>query len=247
MSTDSPSNRGLLTITVTNNSGVMQSYGLFSAVPTITPASDPVFNDIITVFKGVPGNGGQAFFTMPSAELYAICGAVNRDAIDDGVQKEIVDKQAVVLGHTADDGKTVPGSTCSVLVENGSPTFDRGASVAPMGNAGCFCVRTNTDFSYKEAKQGRYVLGFGVSTTPQMVKDVGPFAMFCPAPNTSYQIMPSNVFYVAIGTFYPRDATPEGLETSSCKIDFNQLPSNDVGLVHDERGKLTVFANKPRL
>jgi len=59
--------------------------------------------------------------------------------------------------------------------------------------------------------------------------------------------MPSNVFYVAIGTFNPRDATPEGLETSSCMIDFNQLPSNDVGLVHDERGKLTVVAIKPRL
>jgi hypothetical protein len=80
-----------------------------------------------------------------------------------------------------------------------------------------------------------------------MVKDVGPFALFCPAPNTIYQIMPSNIYYVAIGIFNPRDATPEGLETSSCKIDFSQLPSNDVGLVHDERGKLTVAISKPRL
>lgn len=80
-----------------------------------------------------------------------------------------------------------------------------------------------------------------------MVKDVGPFSMFCPAPNTCYQIMPSNIFYVAIGTFNPRDATPAGLETASCKIDFGQLPTNDVGLVHDERGKLTIMVDKPRL
>jgi len=157
MSSEPPSSRGLLTITVTNKSGVMQSYGLFSGEPTITPVTTPVFNDIITVFKGVPGNGGQAFFTMPSAELYAICGAINRDAIDDGLQKEIVDKQAVVLGHTADDGKTVPGTTCNVQVTNSSPTFERGASVAPVGNAGCFCLRTTTDFSYKEAKQGTHL------------------------------------------------------------------------------------------
>ncbi|KAI1177883.1 hypothetical protein F4777DRAFT_576695 [Nemania sp. FL0916] len=251
MSDDTPAPvhlRDLLTITVTNLSGVTQSYALFAGTPTVTPTTKPIYNDIITVLRGVPGSGGQAFFTMPSAELVAICGTSNRDAIDDGVQVEIVDKQAVVLGHQADDGKTVPGTTSSVLVPSaGSLVFDRGVNTAPAGNPGCFCLRTTTDFSYKEAKQGRYVIGFGVPTTPQMVKDVGPFTMFCPAPNTIYQIMPSNIFYVAIGSFNPRDATPEGLEAASCKIDFNQLPSNDVDLVHDERGKLTIMANKPRL
>ncbi|KAH8164423.1 hypothetical protein CIB48_g3822 [Xylaria polymorpha] len=251
MSSDTPpplNTRGLLTITVTNRSGVLQSYALFAGEPTVTPVTKPIFNDIITVLQGVPGSGGQAFFTMPSSELYAICGTNNRDAIDDGVQVEIVDKQPVVLGHQTDDGRTVPGTTSAVVVPSaGSLVFDRGVNLAPVGNPGCFCVRTTTDFSYKEAKQGRYIIGFGVSTTPQMVKDVGPFSMFCPAPNTCYQIMPSNIFYVAIGTFNPRDATPAGLETASCKIDFGQLPTNDVGLVHDERGKLTIMVDKPRL
>ena len=94
---------------------------------------------------------------------------------------------------------------------------------------------------------GHYVVGFGTATTPRLVKDIGPIAMFCPAPNTTYQITPSDCFYVAIGRFSPRDPTPEGLEASSCKIDFAQLQSYDVGLVHDEWGKLAVVVNKARL
>lgn len=189
MSSDTPpplNTRGLLTITVTNRSGVLQSYALFAGEPTVTPVTKPIFNDIITVLQGVPGSGGQAFFTMPSSELYAICGTNNRDAIDDGVQVEIVDKQPVVLGHQTDDGRTVPGTTSAVVVPSaGSLVFDRGVNLAPVGNPGCFCVRTTTDFSYKEAKQGglyelnicvsflsfsnnNYIFGLG-----RMVREVG--------------------------------------------------------------------------
>lgn len=71
--------------------------------------------------------------------------------------------------------------------------------------------------------------------------------MFCPTPNTVYQVKPSNLFYVAIGSYAPRAGTPEGLEASSCMIDFGQLQSNDVGLVHDEYGKLSVVVEKPKL
>ena len=152
------SNR-LLTITITNNSGIQQSYALFAGEPTIQPSVKPIHNDIITVFKGVAGGGGgQAFFTIPHAQLYAICGTSNRDAIEDGVQLEIVDKQLITLGHTTDEGKLVAGTTCNVSVENGTPVFNRHAAVGPLGNPGCFCIRTSTDFSYKEAKVGMYLM-----------------------------------------------------------------------------------------
>lgn len=146
--------RGLLSITITNNSGVLQSYALFTGEPTVTPEVSPIYNDIITTFKGVSGNGGQAFFTMPSAQLHAICGTIHRDAIEEGVQTEIVDKQSVTLGHVTDEGKLIPGSTCSVEVQKGSMVFSRTAAVTMLGNPGCFCIRTATDFAYTEAKQG---------------------------------------------------------------------------------------------
>ncbi|RMZ71712.1 hypothetical protein GMOD_00006855 [Pyrenophora seminiperda CCB06] len=237
----------LYTITITNNSGVLQSYALFAAAPSITPETKPIHNDIITVFKNVSGNGGQVFFTMPIAQLHAICGTIQRDGLQNGVQTEIIDKERVQLGRVTDDSKMVPGSTCSVEVQKGSLIFSRRTAGNGVGEPEAFCVCTGTDFAYTEARSGRFVLGYGVSTSTQMAKDIGPFALFCPTPNTVYQIKPSSVFYIAKGVFAPRDETPEELETSSCKIDFGELQSNDAGLLHDEFGKLHLVVVKPKL
>ncbi|KAH8724860.1 hypothetical protein GQ44DRAFT_616949 [Phaeosphaeriaceae sp. PMI808] len=234
----------LLTVTITNNSQSQQSYALFTADPKISPLTKPIHNDIITVFKGVAGTGGQVFFTIPSAKLYAICGTVNRDAITDGVQTEIVDKQPITLGYKKDDKRLVPGTTCNVTIENGTPIFDRQAAVTPSGKSGSFCINTNDQFTFKEAKEGRYVVGFGVSTPPQTVKDIGPFAMFCPSPNTQYEITPSNIYYVIARPFNPRDSTTEFLENAACKINFSASEPSNVSLVHDEHGTLSAIVNK---
>ncbi|KAM0817866.1 hypothetical protein AB5N19_03673 [Seiridium cardinale] len=76
----------------------MQSYTLFAGEPITSPVVRPIHNYIITVFTGVPGGGGgQAYFTIPKEQLYAICETSYRDAIENGAQLEIVDRISSLL------------------------------------------------------------------------------------------------------------------------------------------------------
>ena len=62
-------------------------------------------------------------------------------------------------------------------------------------------------------------------------------------PNTTYQIQPSKVFYLVEGDFVPRDrAKAEALKAlpSTCKVDFEELATDTIQLVHDDRGRLVI-------
>jgi hypothetical protein len=82
----------------------------------------------------------------------------------------------------------------------------------------------------------KFVFGFSSS----LRHSIGPYATFVPAPNQTYQIKPSKVFFVTIGQYNARDLVKDGLRTStaSIRVDFGDLGTNDVQLVHDEQGKL---------
>ena len=64
-----------------------------------------------------------------------------------------------------------------------------------------------------------------------------------PGPNQTYQVKPSRVFYVVIGTYNARDIVNKALRTATAtfRVDFEELGTDDVQLVHDERGTLQVL------
>ncbi|UZP37027.1 hypothetical protein NXS19_004843 [Fusarium pseudograminearum] len=59
--------------------------------------------------------------------------------------------------------------------------------------------------------------------------------------------MPSNKFYVTIGSFYVRDIVKKPLQTSSdtALVDFDQLATENVSLVHDAYNNLSIQATPP--
>lgn len=147
-----------VTITITNFSGETQSYAIFANVPTVTPNVKEINNDVITVFRGVAsGGGGKAFFSMPKSQLCAICGASNRDGSAAGLQSEVMDHKPIKLGLKTDEGKVVPGTTCEIVIVQGSPSFSQRQTMASLGNTGSFCIQTKGDFTYREAKISEFL------------------------------------------------------------------------------------------
>ena len=139
-----------ITFTVENMSGITQNYAIFAGEPEIKPKVHDLRNDIFTSFQGVASHGGRAYFTMPRYQLSAICGTYIRSSVESGIQIEIVDHMSITLGSTSARGTVRPGTTCGVVIEDGSPVFAK-HTISDGGNAKCFCVQTGADFTYQEA------------------------------------------------------------------------------------------------
>jgi len=82
------------------------------------------------------------------------------------------------------------------------------------------------------------VVGFSSS----LRQSVGPYATFVPEPGEIYQVCPSTIFYIVQGRFNARDPIPKNLESapSTCRVDFKELQTDTVSVVHDEHGKLSI-------
>jgi len=234
-------------ISVSNRSGdSTASYAVFAAAPVIDPLPETITRRVITVFRSVASPTGQVYFTLPKYQLYALCGTINRDGLTDGVQIEIIDRHAVTLGKTLRDGTLSMGTDCKVRSVDGGLQFkpDEGSSNSNNseagGKEGAFTIKTSDDFTFMEAKSEKYILGLGISTN--LVRDVGPYATFTPQPNTLYWIIPGNIFYLMSGHHKPRDVIKEEMEhsTSTVMINFDQLRTDDVQIVHDKNGKLVI-------
>ena len=141
-------------ITVNNRSGAVQNYVLFAEAPSITPSDGEIHTNIIVAFRGVSGNSGEAFFTMPSERLFAICGTSNTEELENDIQIEITDKMPVNMGTQTETGSLIRGTTCDVTTSAGTPTFSAHQTAPPMGELGAFCIRTTDDFTYQNAEEG---------------------------------------------------------------------------------------------
>ena len=64
-------------------------------------------------------------------------------------------------------------------------------------------------------------------------------ASFIPAPHVSYQIQPTNVYYLTYGDYFEGSIIDSRMIGSQVICDFRQLPSK-VTIVHDETGELYV-------
>jgi len=238
-------------ISVNNQTNSKQSYAIFSAPPTIKRNGDDtavhIVTRIITSVRGVASPSGLASF-MLSKQLYATCGVYDvetdpsphnhyRKRIGTGI--EVVDQRAVSLGTKNKDGSAVNGTTLRIECSGGTPAFTEDI-LASSGALDCFAVVTGNDFSSKEAKANQYVVGYSSS----MRQNIGPYATFVPEPGQEYQIAPSKVFYVVVGQFNPYDLTSQPLSdvgtiaSGICKVDFSILQTDQVTLVHTDRGEL---------
>ncbi|CAJ0548669.1 Ff.00g022820.m01.CDS01 [Fusarium sp. VM40] len=236
------------TISIRNQSGAQSSYAVFSEIPHIKSgiADVKVTTRIMLSVRGVASGSGQASFVL-SKQLYATCGTYDVDwdstNADNnvgtvGTGTEVVDIRPVVLGRidTASGGKLVPGTSLEIDGSGGSPSFTPMLPDVQDGEVGSFAIRTKSHFTFQQAKLNKYVVGFSSSAR----QTVGPYATFVPAPNSSYQIKPSTVFYVTIGEHNVRDLVLDDLRSapSTCRIDFSNPETDDIQLVHSEFGVL---------
>ncbi|KAI8627447.1 hypothetical protein F5Y19DRAFT_465904 [Xylariaceae sp. FL1651] len=225
-------------ITITNVSGSTQSYALFAALPVVTPAVSDMENNIILVLRGVASMSGQAYFTIPKAPMYAICGTSYGGETTVETRVEVLDTRPVQPGLRGDDGVLVPGTTLELILRKGTPNFANKVDTPPSGDEGCFCIRTCSEFTHSEARAGNFVVG--ISLFKKLSRYIGPFAMFRPAPGMEYQIKLCNQFYLAVGDYDARGSTLKGLENRSCLVDFDKLELDDVQVQHTENGRLIV-------
>ncbi|KAM0228816.1 hypothetical protein ACHAPO_010453 [Fusarium lateritium] len=240
------------TISIRNLSGSQTSYAVFSEIPNIKSgvADVKVTTRIMLSVHGVAPGSGQASFVL-SKQLYATCGTydVDWDSINAdsnvgtvGTGTEVVDVRPITLGRidTAIGGKLVPGTSLEIDGRGGSPSFTPTLPEVQDGEVDKFAIRTRGHFTYQQAKLNKYIVGF--SSSPRQT--VGPYATFVPAPNSSYQIKPSTVFFVTIGEHNVRDLVLDDLRSaaSTCRIDFSNPATDDIQLVHTEFGVLNRIA-----
>ncbi|OBS23316.1 hypothetical protein FPOA_03865 [Fusarium poae] len=238
------------TITVNNKSQASSSYGIYAEPPGVTP-SVTTTTRIISRVVGVASGQGQATFVL-SKQLIATCGIydISSDVSDPpdpkkrpvGTGTEVVDQRYVDLGSKELDGTPVAGSYLEVDCSSGTPSFSR-ASTHPLAGIGAFVVKTKPDFTLQQAASNKFFIGFSCSVR----QEIGSYVTFIPSPGQTYVIMPSNKFYVTIGDFNVRDIVKKPLKTSSdtVLIDFDQLATDRVSLVHDAYNNLSIQATPP--
>jgi hypothetical protein len=149
-----------VSVTIKNNSGYAQTYIVFAEPPNITPAPENIQTNVMFSLRGVAGDGRQAYFTLPVKGLHALCGTSDGSAKDELVQFEVVDNVRVNLETQVDEGKLLPGTTCEVMVSDGTPRFTENQISTALGMEGAFCVKTRRDFTYKEAVAGKHTVYF---------------------------------------------------------------------------------------
>lgn len=67
-----------------------------------------------------------------------------------------------------------------------------------------------------------------------------------PNPDTTYQIKPSNKFYVVAGTFEPRAIIDSAsLGKNAIGVDFRRFPTGQAILYHDRRGNIRIKNSSP--
>ncbi|KAF4337524.1 hypothetical protein FBEOM_8622 [Fusarium beomiforme] len=238
------------TITINNKSQSKAAYGIYAEPPAVTPTVTTTTRVISRVI-GVASGHGQATFIL-SKQLIATCGIydINSDISDPpdpkkkpvGTGTEVIDQRYVDLGSKALDDTLIPGSFLEVDCSSGTPSFSK-ASTDPSATVGLFAVKTKPDFTLQQAVSNKFFIGYSCSVR----QDIGSYVTFVPNPGQTYLIRPPNRFYVTIGSFNVRDIVKGPLKTSldTVLIDFDELATDRVSLVHDAYNNLRVQATPP--
>ncbi|KAG5981476.1 hypothetical protein E4U55_002899 [Claviceps digitariae] len=213
-------------LTIRNKNSLPQSYSLINHPPQVKPTPEDLVPHALLVARLVPALTGTATLVIQSDCFYAICGTMYQD---EAAKMYVMDRQSVSLGSRPRSGVAKSSGTTAVLnVESGSLSFRRWNGPGDdAGNDGAFCLQTEKTFTLEEAKNNRYMAGFGLKTCPNA--HVGIHASFTPAPNTPYQITPSKIYYLTATPYATNEPQPADFDLSTARqIDFAQLPPHVV-------------------
>ncbi|KAM0228815.1 hypothetical protein ACHAPO_010452 [Fusarium lateritium] len=223
------------TIKVTNQSGAQQHYAIFNKPPIVTgKVSGQIWSNVFATANTPKSN--SANFSI-FKQYYAVVGTSQGNP-EQGVQVDVNGSRDVTLGSTQPNGAAVAGTTLKLLVQDDAPQFSDEA--LPNGSfPNAFEIRTSSDFTLQDARNGNYVIGLGGTKNGNSVD--GPAATFVPEPNVQYQIQPSNTYYLTVGDYTKGsliDVTKIG--GTILTIDFTAYPSGAVSVVHTDRGELVI-------
>ncbi|KAF5635785.1 sulfatase [Fusarium sp. NRRL 52700] len=220
------------TITVENQSGVQRKYALFNKKPNVTGTVQGEIWSNVFVAKTLPVDNSATF--RLTNKSYAIVGSSDGNP-GDAVYMDISGNQEVTLGAKTAAGEVIPGSTLKVVVDDDVPQF----STQPFPNSSltnAFEIQTG-EFSAAKAKKGKYMIGVGGSTTGTGLS--GAQASFCPEPLTTYQIQPSNTYYLTWGEYRQGDLVDYTKVANIKEIDFTKLP-NEIVIIHNDWNQLKI-------
>lgn len=219
------------TIRVINNSGAQQKYAFFTEKPQVTGrVQGQIWQNVFASAGAAPS---QTAVITVYQQYFAMCGS-SQGKPADGVTVNVTGMSLVTLGSKARDGTQLPGTTLPFTVIDEVPQF--GAEVAKTSYVNAYQVNTDGSFTVKDAQNNNYVIGLGGSSGGGRT---GPAVTFMPEPNVQYQIQPSNTYWVTFGDYKAGNIIDVLKVGMKVPVDFTQLP-NDVTVIHDENGNLTV-------
>lgn len=91
------------------------------------------------------------------------------------------------------------------------------------------------------------MFGYGLNTTSELVKNIGPHVLFIPEPSMIYRIKPSSAYYIVKGDHAPRAPVTESMKQLAFKFDLDELKTNDIAIVHREDGTFSLQTAKSNL
>ncbi|SPJ78796.1 uncharacterized protein FTOL_07187 [Fusarium torulosum] len=135
--------------TITNRMGNPQNYVIFAKAPEISPKPDIVNTNVVVALRGV---SSDAYFSMPTDPIYALCGTSNDELRDHGITIEVEDAMKVNLGQTLPNGGLTPGTTCDVRIQDQALVFAPPSTSPDQGPLNSFCIKTSDEFTYTQSK-----------------------------------------------------------------------------------------------
>ncbi|KAK4124715.1 hypothetical protein N657DRAFT_670631 [Parathielavia appendiculata] len=222
------------TITIRNENGSDQNYSLFNQKPIINgKVQEQIFSNVFCNFSTAVGQTAEVTI---STQYKAVVGTHKGD--DKSVQVKVGMTRDVTLGVMNNDGTVTNGTTLEfALASNGAPTF----SAEPLPSSGfvnAFAIKAPADKGWdkSDAKAGNWVIGLGLSSS----EGNGPSATFTPEPGVTYQIQPSNTFYLVAQNFEKGVLMDVAKIGDVLPIEFTKLPGPNVTIVHGRQGGLNI-------
>ncbi|KAK3168114.1 hypothetical protein OEA41_004560 [Lepraria neglecta] len=215
-------------IVVENDTGSSQTYTILQERPHISPEISRLENThsgTITMQAKAPNEQTVAFTLYRT--YYAMCGSSQSGQIGDA-SVLVFGEKPVTLGTTSSDS---PGSTVLVSAIDGTLQFDE-MELPAGGFQNSFEIRTSNTFTSEEAKENKYMVGFGVSVSNTNEESNGPSSLFTPEPNKTYQINPSTVLYLTYGSYAKDGVIDISKAEKLLKINFD-VTKERVTVIHD--------------
>ncbi|KAK4230287.1 hypothetical protein QBC38DRAFT_469940 [Podospora fimiseda] len=219
---------------VENHSGANQSYALVSAAPDVSNGGvKPKIWSTVSATAAAPQESTISFAIQN--QFFGFVGS-SQGKPEDAVTVGISVRRPVVLGQRAADGTAIPGTTLAVTIASdiNAPTFDD-HDRPNSADANSFAITTPI-FDNQVAINNNWLIGVGGAGNGSNT----PIAAFIPQPQVTYQIRPSNTYYLIPGRYDKNSIVDFNKVGNRVEIDFARFPSGEVTVVHDQSGRLTI-------